>query len=114
MSEEEYGPHIPWREHSFLKNPRLDPSVLAKAAVVVVCDKGNNTCADSVKQGSKEKQQVLLWTDQLSDDIIRWVARFDEVLWEHSLKGSKWLRCLQTMSFVELTAACMDGVLLFT
>jgi hypothetical protein len=71
LSEDKFGPHIPWREHSFLENPRLDPSVKEKGVVVVVCGKGNTTCLHHAKAGANGTAQTVLLANQLSDDIIR-------------------------------------------
>ena len=35
-----YGPHIPWREYSFMSNPRLPQAVLDSVVMLEVCKVG--------------------------------------------------------------------------
>jgi arabinosyltransferase len=45
--EATHGPNVPFREHSFLQNPRMPAHVRDSAVVVEVCPEGNNAaCAD--------------------------------------------------------------------
>ena len=69
FNAEEFGPHIDFREHSFLNNPDLPESTLSSAVYITPCKKGQASCADGVVPATVEQNKVFLQEDLDSEKI---------------------------------------------
>jgi hypothetical protein len=69
--EAEFGPHIGYREHSFLLNPATPESIKHSQAVVAPCEVGSPGCADGTQPAAVETATVKLAQGLDSDHIIR-------------------------------------------
>ena len=52
-----FGPHIPWREYSFMSNPRLAQAVLDSVVMLEVCQVG------PLAQGVHPRLRQVCWTE---------------------------------------------------
>ena len=55
LDAQTYGPHIPWREYSFMSNPRLAQAVLDSVVMLEVCQ----VCAPTQWVHTSLNQAVL-------------------------------------------------------
>jgi hypothetical protein len=60
MPEEEFGPHIEFREHSFLANHRLPVAVNQSKVVVEMCPPGTAGCSDGTAPAAVEVRSALV------------------------------------------------------
>ena len=75
MPDEKYGPYIPWRESSFLNNPKLPSRILQDAVTVEVCPETQSSgCADGSGAAGVQKLHVRIQPDLDSEQLTRWVG----------------------------------------
>lgn len=60
--EDHFGPHMDWREHSFLRNARMPPDVKRSRVRVVVCrpEDDPGPCADGSGPADEVRGRVHL------------------------------------------------------
>jgi hypothetical protein len=67
--ENEFGPNLDYREHSFLNSSGL-PHVIRESAVnVVVCTKGKGYCPEPDAPGTVDVDKIFLQENLLSEQI---------------------------------------------
>jgi hypothetical protein len=52
FDEQYFGPHVDWREYTFLQNPRMPKEVNASRLAVTVCEQGAAGCSDGSGPGT--------------------------------------------------------------
>jgi hypothetical protein len=60
LDENEFGPNVDFREHSFLNNSGLSEVVKNSAVTVIVCQKGKGYCPEGDAPGTVDTNKIFL------------------------------------------------------
>eukprot|EP00882_Tetradesmus_deserticola_P016394 GHRQ01017508.1.p1 GENE.GHRQ01017508.1~~GHRQ01017508.1.p1 ORF type:complete len:452 (+),score=165.32 GHRQ01017508.1:1428-2783(+) len=67
--ENEFGPHLDYREHSFLNSTDLPHEIKESAINVILCAKGKGYCPEPDAPGTVEVNKIFLQENLLSEQI---------------------------------------------
>jgi hypothetical protein len=77
---DEFGPAIPYREHSLFTNPRMPAGSLGSTVYVDSCQRGTTGCSDGQNPATTEYNRVRVQERLASDRLLKSLASVEPIM----------------------------------